>query len=362
MNTIGTGSIRPHWRRTLPHQHRSRFEAMRIPRVSTVDEERWYLRSLLETSSGGDEGDQGVELGRPGGSRGEEGDRGYGRGVIWRDEEARGNGMKEINATTVIRRQDIEGGRYNGIPGGLREIAFRQLANALANELMKIMEVRESVDPETGDILVRSSAYVSEPGERVSGSYGRSSVFEVPRYTLRGDEASFPELKRDRYIEEMTLEPPPESPNAKRNRERYDRLLRERIEREQIMLDERVKLDGYINFGPGGITITEEPDPGSVVTPPATLTKEKLNEAVEQLRGLIFQPKDNDIYMSMINPLTYLEDRMNRKRAAADGEASAVAKACGEREVRENTKRRGATVQIEIGVRKITMPDKKEAG
>ena len=46
----------------------------------------------------------------------------------------------------------------------------------------------------------------------------------------------------------------------------------------------------------------------------------------------------------------YFADRISRKKAMLEGEAFAVAKARGEKEVRENTKKRGPTIQIEVGV------------
>ena len=64
-----------------------------------------------------------------------------------------------------------------------------------------------------------------------------------------------------------------------------------------------------------------------------------------------------------LEPLKFMDTRMERKKAQQDGEVAALLKARGEKEVRENTKKRGVELKIEVGVRKITMPEaKKETG
>ncbi len=93
---------------------------------------------------------------------------------------------------------------------------------------------------------------------------------------------------------------------------------------------------------------------------PATLTKEKLLEAMELMKGNLIDTLPEMIPIPMPPPVEWLSDRMLRKKAILEGEAVAVAKARGEKEVRENTKKRGPVIQIEVGVRKITMPEPKK--
>lgn len=239
--------------------------------------------------------------------------------------------MKEIYATTRVSRRNRALAKDGG--ANFRVEVMRDLARALAEQLLsnQVMEIREDTDPETGDLIVRAGVYAAEPGERVLGFYGKSParVFDVPRF-----ETSF-----------MA----------------YDRMTAEEMERAiappKVRPGSEFVADAQVYFGFDNVESKKIGAPA-----PTTLTQEKLAEAIAQLKGQVF-PKDNDLYMSMINPLTYLEDRMTRKRAAADGEASAVAKVRGEKEVRENTKKRGVSLTIEVGVRKITMPEpEKETG
>ncbi len=224
--------------------------------------------------------------------------------------------MKEIYAETRVSRRNAVMARRDD--GRLRIEVIGDLARSLAKQLLEEMEIREDVDPETGDLVVRAGVYVAEPGERVSGSYGsygRSPVaFEVPRYN--------PALRAD------------------------------------------MNFEGYINMLPGGeIRVTQEPMVGAKL-PPATLTQEKLNEAIDSMKRAAQADLAKTFMPTLLmNPLSFLDTRMERKKAQQDGEVAALLKARGEKQVRENTKKRGPALTIEVGVRKITMPEeKKEPG
>ena len=234
--------------------------------------------------------------------------------------------MKEIYATTRVRSRDIAEGRYMGT--SLRDSAIRDLVRGLMEQLQRqaVIEYREELDPETGDLVVRASVYVAEPGERVTGSYGRSPVSNAMDMTL------------------------PELPPIGR-----------------IAATEKRDASFYLNMGrrSGKTLMTEmalarSPEPSS-------LTEAKMKEAIDSMRRAAQEQTAKffmaPLFMEQLKPLSFMGSRMERKKAQQDGEVAALLKARGEKEVRERTKRRGVELKIEVGVRKITMPEeKKETG
>ena len=227
--------------------------------------------------------------------------------------------MKEIYAETRISRRDIVEGRYRG--ASLRDSVVRDLARSLAEQLLKTMELRERIDPETGDLFVRAGVYVAEGGERVREMAGSRETFEVPRMTATeisrregmkyvGSMKNDPMKFEPSFMTEMMIEPPPE---------------------------------------------------------PSSLTEAKMKEAIDSMRRAAQEQTAKffmaPLFMEQLRPLSFMDTRMERKKAQQDGEVAALLKARGEKEVRERTKRRGVELKIEVGVRKITMPEeKKETG
>ncbi len=232
--------------------------------------------------------------------------------------------MKEIYAETRIRRRDIQEGRYMGT--SLRDSAIRDLVRGLVEELQRQAAIvyREDIDPETGDLVVRASVTVAEKGE---------AYREIAPYLNMGRKAG------KTFLTEMMLAPPP-------------------------VIRDDMNFEGYINMLPGGeIRVTQEPMVGAKL-PPATLTQEKLNEAIDSMKRAAQADLAKTFMPTLLmNPLSFLDTRMERKKAQQDGEVAALLKARGEKQVRENTKKRGPALTIEVGVRKITMPEeKKEPG
>lgn len=198
--------------------------------------------------------------------------------------------MKEIYAQTRIARREIATAKYAS-GSGLREAVTFDLARSLATEILKFVSLREEVDPATGDLIVRATVSVAEPGDTMGNAYGVSPV--------------------DSGMKAM-----------------------------------EVKIGG------------RREGAKFVANVPQTLMAEKMMAAMEQIKDDLRLPAFTMIPMPP--PIEFFSTRMLRKKAMLEGEASAVVKARGEKEVRENTKKRGPTIQIEVGVRKITMPEPKK--
>ena len=233
--------------------------------------------------------------------------------------------MLELTAGVRITRSEQMRGIIRASDSQFRTRYLEDIARQLAQTLMKTpgaVEIKEEMDPSTGDIVMRARCVVATKGE----TYGRGVMTATQAEKLREVDDRMAELIRQDM--EMSLK-----------KAEYEATMKAMM---PMYIGEYPKEPGASKYVPGA---TFEPF-GTTVKFEPNITLEQVEKAYREMESMKY------------NPISFLKGRVDRKKGRDEAIEESKARVRADNEIRKVTKKPGEALPVVKGrIRRIQMPE-----